>query len=133
MKKYILSIITVLLIIAVIFHLSEDDEQSYPYLEVHVETLESNDICSTEIDYTIYGTGYVDTGFTGSYILEKKVLFGWKEIDIVSMIHSQMQTQYPYESSICSTKVLESGRYRITTIMHESSTQEALSATFEIK
>lgn len=133
MKKYIISIIIVLLLSTIALHLSnEKKEQTYPYIEVHVDTSKSTDVCASEIEYSIYGNGYFDIGFVG-YKLEKKVLFGWEEVDIVSKAYTMQLVKYPFESNICTKNELESGKYRITTIMRESSTQDALSATFEIE
>lgn len=131
MMKYILSIIIVLSLFAIIFFSLKNEEQSYPYIDVHVNTLESNETCESEIAYTIQGSGYFDIGFIG-YKLEKKVLFGWEEIEIVSMVYTMPLMKYPYESVICTTDVLENGKYRITTIMRDSSTQEEISTTFKI-
>ena len=135
MKKFILSIFIFLSFIGITFLLIsiDDEEQNYPYIDVHVDTIESNDMCGSKIEYTMYGSGYLDIGFTGSYIIDKKVLFGWKQIEVVSSAHTQMRTLYPYEGSICTTNALESGKYRITTIMHDISDHEEISATFKIE
>ncbi len=132
MKKYILSLIIILSLSVFIFILLKDEEQSYPYITVHTDTLQSTETCESRVEYTIQGSGYFNIGFIG-YKLERKVFLGWKEIDIVSMIYTMPLVKYPYESSICTTNALESGKYRITTIMRESSTHDAITATFEIE
>lgn len=136
MKKHILSVVIVLSLITIILlsitFFSSEDEESYPYIEVQVDTLDQTENCGSRIEYSILGSGYFNIGFAG-YKLEKKVLLGWKDIDIESTAYTMPLVRYPYESTICTKNELENGTYRITTIMRESSKHEPINATFKIE